>query len=75
MIVVFQSILTTCNYGNLAGFDKPADFQTVNPRNNISFQIYLPQIIPQILKVFMHDNSSQRSVTTKVIIINYCKRY
>lgn len=30
------------------------------------FQIYLPQIIPQILKVFMHDSSSQRSVTTKV---------
>lgn len=29
-------------------------------------QIYLPQIIPQILKVFMHDSSSQRSVTTKV---------
>jgi len=30
------------------------------------FKIYLPQIIPQILKVFMHDNSPQRSVTTKV---------
>lgn len=29
-------------------------------------QIYLPQIIPQILKVFMHDSSPQRSVTTKV---------
>lgn len=23
----------------------------------------------------MHDNSSQRSVTTKVIIVNYCKSY
>ncbi|XP_027052994.1 serine/threonine-protein kinase mTOR [Pocillopora verrucosa] len=31
------------------------------------FKIYLPQIIPQILKVFMHDNSSQRSVTTKLL--------
>ena len=25
--------------------------------------------------MFMHDNSSQRSVTTKVIIVNYCKSY
>ena len=30
------------------------------------FKIYLPQIIPQILKVFMHDSSSQRVVTAKV---------
>lgn len=32
----------------------------------VHLQNYLPQIIPQILKVFMHDNSVQRSVTTKV---------
>ena len=34
-------------------------------------QIYLPQIIPQILKVFMHDSSSQRSVTTKVTFSSF----
>jgi len=30
------------------------------------FKVYLPQIIPQILKVFMHDSSNQRVVTAKV---------
>lgn len=30
------------------------------------FKIYLPQIIPQILRVFMHDNSPGRTVTAKV---------
>jgi len=31
------------------------------------FKIYLPQIIPNILKVFMHDNSAGRSVSAKVM--------
>jgi len=31
------------------------------------FKIYLPQIIPQILKVFMHDASQNRVVTDKVL--------
>lgn len=30
------------------------------------FKIYLPQIIPQILKVFMQDSSDNRAVTGKV---------
>lgn len=30
------------------------------------FKIYLPQIIPQILKVFMQDTSDNRAVTGKV---------
>ena len=30
------------------------------------FKMYLPQIIPQILRVFMHDNSQGRVVTSKV---------
>jgi FKBP12-rapamycin complex-associated protein len=32
------------------------------------FKIYLPQIIPQILKVFMQDSSENRAVTGKVSI-------
>ncbi|XP_064598762.1 serine/threonine-protein kinase mTOR-like [Liolophura sinensis] len=31
------------------------------------FKIYLPQIIPQILRVFMHDTSAMRSVTAKLL--------
>lgn len=31
------------------------------------FKIYLPQIVPQILKVFMHDASQNRDVTKKVM--------
>ncbi|XP_071144772.1 serine/threonine-protein kinase mTOR-like isoform X1 [Mytilus edulis] len=31
------------------------------------FKIYLPQIIPQILKVFMHDASQNRVVTDKLL--------
>ncbi|CAH1772250.1 unnamed protein product [Owenia fusiformis] len=31
------------------------------------FKIYLPQIVPQILRVFMHDNSHMRLVTTKLL--------
>jgi FKBP12-rapamycin complex-associated protein len=31
------------------------------------FKIYLPQIIPQILKVFMHDNSKNRIYTLKLL--------
>ena len=30
------------------------------------FKVYLPQIIPQILRVFMHDTSEKRDVTLKV---------
>ncbi len=30
------------------------------------FRVYLPQIIPQILKVFMHDATERRAVTEKV---------
>ena len=33
------------------------------------FKIYLPQIIPQVLRVFMHDNSQGRVVTAKVKFI------
>ncbi|KAL5013846.1 hypothetical protein ScPMuIL_008116 [Solemya velum] len=31
------------------------------------FKIYLPQIVPQMLKVFMHDTSQQRDVTAKLL--------
>lgn len=31
------------------------------------FKLYLPQLIPHMLRVFMHDNSPGRTVTTKVI--------
>ncbi|KAK3104575.1 hypothetical protein FSP39_005244 [Pinctada imbricata] len=31
------------------------------------FKVYLPQIIPQILKVFMHDTSEYRAVTAKLL--------
>ena len=34
------------------------------------FKIYLPQIVPQVLKVFMHDNSPQRSITAKVSVVH-----
>lgn len=30
------------------------------------FRVYLPQIIPMILRVFMHDASEKRVVTFKV---------
>lgn len=30
------------------------------------FKLYLPQLIPHMLRVFMHDNSPGRSVTIKV---------
>lgn len=30
------------------------------------FKLYLPQLIPHMLRVFMHDNSTGRSVTIKV---------
>ena len=30
------------------------------------FKIYLPQVVPQVLKVFMHDTSQGRVVTAKV---------
>jgi hypothetical protein len=30
------------------------------------FKIYLPQLMPQILRVLMHDTSKDRSVTIKV---------
>ncbi|CAH1240669.1 MTOR [Branchiostoma lanceolatum] len=31
------------------------------------FKVYLPQIVPQILKVFMHDSSPGRGVTVKLL--------
>ncbi|XP_064642053.1 serine/threonine-protein kinase mTOR-like isoform X1 [Lineus longissimus] len=31
------------------------------------FKVYLPQVIPQILRVFMHDNSHSRGVTAKLL--------
>ena len=30
------------------------------------FRVFLPQIVPQILRVFMHDTSKDRAVTAKV---------
>lgn len=30
------------------------------------FKLYLPQLIPHMLRVFMHDSSPGRSVTIKV---------
>lgn len=30
------------------------------------FKLYLPQLIPHMLRVFMHDSSSTRNVSTKV---------
>lgn len=30
------------------------------------FKIYLPQLMPHILRVFMHDTSKDRTITTKV---------
>ena len=32
------------------------------------FKLYLPQLIPHMLRVFMHDNSSGRIVSIKVSI-------
>ena len=32
------------------------------------FKIYLPQLIPQILQVLMHDTSRERQVTGKLLI-------
>lgn len=32
----------------------------------IMLQVYLPQIVPQILKTFIHDNSHNQVVTNKV---------
>lgn len=37
------------------------------------FKIYLPQIIPQILKVFMQDTSDNRAVTAKVGTLSVSK--
>lgn len=37
------------------------------------FKIYLPQIIPQILKVFMQDTSDNRAVTGKVGTLSVSK--
>ncbi|XP_033015388.1 serine/threonine-protein kinase mTOR isoform X1 [Lacerta agilis] len=31
------------------------------------FKLYLPQLIPHMLRVFMHDSSSSRSVSTKLL--------
>ncbi|MGH0162634.1 UNVERIFIED_CONTAM: hypothetical protein FKN15_004387 [Acipenser sinensis] len=31
------------------------------------FKLYLPQLIPHMLRVFMHDNSTGRSVTVKLL--------
>ena len=62
-------------------FDALQDFWTVNSplQNTIillvgqtvvalggEFKLYLPRIVPQMLRVFMHDNSQGRVVTTKV---------
>ena len=30
------------------------------------FKVFLPQIVPQMLRVFMHDTSAGRGVTAKV---------
>ena len=30
------------------------------------FKVFLPQIVPQILRVFMHDTSPGKNVTSKV---------
>lgn len=32
------------------------------------FKLYLPQLIPHMLRVFMHDNSTGRTVTMKVSV-------
>ena len=32
------------------------------------FKIYLPQLIPQILRVLLHDTSKGRSVTGKLLL-------
>uniref|UniRef100_T1ISC3 Serine/threonine-protein kinase TOR n=1 Tax=Strigamia maritima TaxID=126957 RepID=T1ISC3_STRMM len=32
------------------------------------FKIYVPRLIPQILKVFMYDNSTNRTVTLKLLL-------
>lgn len=33
------------------------------------FKLYLPQLIPHMLRVFMHDNSTGRTVTMKVSVV------
>ena len=38
------------------------------------FKLYLPRIVPQMLRVFMHDNSQGRVVTTKVRYIQIVMR-
>ncbi|XP_038044243.1 serine/threonine-protein kinase mTOR-like [Patiria miniata] len=63
-------------------FDLVRDFWTVNsPLQNTvillveqtvvalggEFKLYLPRIVPQMLRVFMHDNSQGRVVTTKLL--------
>lgn len=35
------------------------------------FKLYLPQLIPHMLRVFMHDNSTGRSVTMKVSALHW----
>lgn len=64
-------------------FDLIKEFWTVNnPMQNTiillveqivvalgaEFKIYLPQLVPHILRVFMHDNSSQKTVTAKLLM-------
>lgn len=40
------------------------------------FKLYLPQLIPHMLRVFMHDNSTGRSVTIKVSSLRCnCRRH
>lgn len=39
------------------------------------FKLYLPQLIPHMLRVFMHDNSTGRSVTIKVSDIHVNNSY
>jgi hypothetical protein len=37
------------------------------------FKIYLPQLMPQILRVLMHDTSKDRAVTIKVSTFFYAE--
>ena len=38
------------------------------------FKVFLPQIVPQMLRVFMHDTSAGRGVTAKVSVRYRCLR-
>ena len=35
------------------------------------FQLFLPQLVPHMLRVFMHDNSPGRAVTVRVGIVTH----